>query len=94
MGEWQPIETAPKDGTWILLYLSEDGWKSDADGDYPYRVTIGQWDADTYQSATWMSDKTYTEFWDYGGMTGAGTSTYRVEVIPSHWMPLPDAPNG
>ena len=26
MSEWQPIETAPKDESIILVYSTEDGW--------------------------------------------------------------------
>jgi hypothetical protein len=33
MGEWQPIETSPKDETWVLLYFANGSpWQVEADG--------------------------------------------------------------
>jgi hypothetical protein len=72
---WQPIETAPKDGSTILLY------RPDA---YPwFRVHAGHWVAQTLY-------RNPRPFW--------GTSHKFIGVIqardwvPTHWMPLPDAP--
>ena len=90
MMEWQPIETAPK-GPWLLLYVP-DGVEERAVDKAPL-VTIGNYEADVFQSAQWLSVETWHEFWDYGGMTGAGTSTYRSPIRPTHWMPLPAPPS-
>lgn len=80
MSEWQPISSAPKDGTNILLsngdqvaegqWISDPGYireRRDVEGYY-----IGQDEYDGFEG--WM---------DYdGGMPN-----------PTHWMPLPQAPN-
>lgn len=79
--EWQPIETAPKDGRPILLF-----------GDC--RVTSGHWSAPSetpriiYQDGfapdtEWDEWEPYWASWD-GGFT--------EEHPPTHWMPLPAAP--
>lgn len=84
--EWQPIETAPKDGTEILLY---------GPSSYGPRVTVGHWMTDKecqirtgdcggdcrcdeyeYCDPIWTS-------WD-GGFT--------TEWPCTHWMPLPNPP--
>ena len=79
-GEWLPIDTAPKDGTEILLTAFEDDgaqfetwpmrWAHiQRNGLFPGR--IGMW---THVSGiTWNDDS-----------LGAG---------PTHWMPLPALPS-
>lgn len=78
---WQPIETAPKDGTEVLLH---------GDG----RTTYGQWVAPSkmprlhYQDG-FAPEEVWDEFdphwasWD-GGFTD--------EHPPTHWRPLPPPP--
>ena len=50
-GGWQPIETAPKDGTWIMVY-----WPTMGIGQYPFVVF---WD-EGWQPARY-SDRDYGE---------------------------------
>jgi hypothetical protein len=77
--EWQPIETAPKDGTRVLI-VNEEGLIDAA-------IFIQEWtereewvrkakDGDVYRTVRedtgyWLTDIAY---------------------CPTHWMPLPKAP--
>lgn len=86
MGEWMPIETAPKDGTEILIWREDCG------------VLMGRYcSANDLRS---MSDKErdelneeslFQEDWWGGDADGGG---YRLEgaEVPTHWMPLPQPP--
>lgn len=79
MSEWQPIETAPTDGTTILLYGDVAG---EINGPaFVPSVSIGYYD---YGSGD-FSDKGYT--WN-----SMGGDAYSVWVKPTHWMPLPEPP--
>ena len=76
--EWQPIETAPKDGTEVLVYTDVATvpvvhiarWEDGRDG-YPDSFEQGWWSY-TEHSVT----QTLLEDWKQ----------------PTHWMPLPPAP--
>ena len=65
--KWQPIETAPKDGTEFLGY--RNGRIANA-----YRV-----------------QRDDCEMWSFGSQSGS--VKYFPNVKPTHWMPLPDAPD-
>lgn len=78
MSEWQPIETAPKDGTII------DVWLGDADeSDQAFYCSEGSRRSPNW---TWRHGK----FRPLGGLN----VTMPVFVRPTHWMPLPEPPRG
>jgi hypothetical protein len=78
MGEWQPIATAPRDGTVVLVYreiapwrvVGWARWEGIELGDFNRPQTIGGWISNG--------------FYDPPGNLGLGH--------PTHWMPLPEPP--
>lgn len=76
--QWRPIETAPKDGTRILLYYP-------ASNDLGYdRTVAGRWDIDRFSSRP-------KPYWTNDLERMLGVRVLRA-FPPSHWMPLPAAP--
>lgn len=76
--DWRPIETAPKDGTEVLLYF-EKGF-----------TEKGRWvDRETreYGKVTHRIEK-----WSWG--SGVFGSLLGNEPEPTHWMPIPSGPVG
>ncbi len=87
MNDWQPIETAPRDGKPMLLWLIKPidrNWTVSGLCDL---VCIGFW-----QQGRWSS----IEVQDCGSMGGEYTGWMSdwcpLDVRASHWMPLPEPP--
>lgn len=77
MSEWQPIETAPKDGTFVLLCGGTGDYSSDRGWPFP-PVVVAQW-----------VNLPLHKHWRYASYD----SGYYGEVEnPTHWMPLPEPP--
>lgn len=75
MGDWQSIETAPKDGRVVDLWcMGEMGH----DGKHRYRRS-----PECYWNGQWVSPMHGD--WEYGNGRLRGLN-------PTHWMPLPEAP--
>lgn len=81
--KWEPIETAPKDGRWILLTGGhmDDGWDI---ADHPL-VVAGQW---TDYLNGYDGEK-YAR-WQFAWYDGGYYGTY---IRPTHWMLLPEPPD-
>ena len=84
---WQPIETAPKDGTRVLLYrhvLFVDGRWIDSQ-------QIGYWDDPDIEDPdeALFSDKA---FWCLDDLRTGLPILLSESDAPTHWMPLPDRP--
>jgi hypothetical protein len=79
MSKWQPIETAPKDRTLILLFdpeaIAAIPYDADADISVTHPIFVGFW-----SHATCGRD-----YWNLAHYSG-----YSFE--PTHWMPLPGPP--
>lgn len=81
MSEWQPIETAPKDGTlvdlWIINHLGDGErrpncrWEQDHEDD----EDEGRW------------EQMYSE------ASGSFFTAFDERARATHWMPLPDPPH-
>lgn len=80
MGGWQPIDTAPKDkDVRILLYCAR------ALGE----IRTGHWHHHTYEVD---GERAYevTGWW----LDGFDHPFNRPPFMPTHWMPLPEKPEG
>jgi hypothetical protein len=76
---WQPIETAPRDGTDVLLYVPRPSRYPELI--YPPIQCVGHW-RDDLADGWWRLS--YVEGYEY--------DTELNNYHPTHWQPLPTAP--
>lgn len=79
MTDWQPISTAPKDGTPVIVAVPT----KDLDG---FHVGEAYYDPENYEGGDWWWAGT-----GYGDYHGGPISDINFHQ-PSHWMPLPAPP--
>lgn len=76
MTGWQPIESAPKDGTHVLVYMEEtiiEAWWDDMSYGDPDLAGYGAWECPSLSSHGCGCCSSYND-------------------APTHWMPLPEKP--
>lgn len=80
MSEWQPIETAPRDGSWFVIYIPHGGDGSFEVGCFEplmHEVYVPA-EKDLYR-------KERQSIFDWTGFNNMHAAT--------HWMPLPEPPS-
>lgn len=80
--QWQPIETALKDGTHVMLSRGD-------------RVTLGNWESVISTSPEYHANGTYLgQFEDGDSWEGwmSWDGGFCEETPPTHWQPLPEPP--
>lgn len=90
---WQPIETAPKDGTWIMLWRAPakegEGWTADP-------LVIARWYEDEFGDAEWTwPDDPFDPFTPHGiahANEAVESGASWGEENFTHWIPLPPPP--
>ncbi len=78
--EWQPIDTAPRDGTWVLLFGFETPDTNDSMDDGWGPVVVGK-GGELFAGEG--------DPWDVGIYDGFCELSVHN---PTHWMPLPALP--
>lgn len=71
--KWQPIDTAPKDGTWVFVACASR--RPDEDS---YPAAVARWGKGYSDSGAWV------EQWCVDGNVDLGWWP-----DPTHWMPIP-----
>ena len=80
MMQWRDIETAPKDGSKLLLLVfPKEGYRDDYDG----CLHIGFWGSELMHEPC---------FWCDWNDANDENPHYFAMIHPTHWMPLPDPP--
>lgn len=75
--KWQPIATAPRDGTIVDLWIQRENGQGERFPDMSYFV------GDVAKANDWVSEP-----FDFGLVSDMQLSLEQV----THWMPLPEAP--
>jgi hypothetical protein len=84
--DWRPIETAPRDGTWVLLTGGE--CESNEESDNRGRVVTAQWTTEYRSNA---GDRLIADFgrWEFAYYD---SGVYGEYENPTFWQPLPIPP--
>ena len=88
MYHWKSINTAPKDGTAILLYVPEVPDVNGRPEGMDSKVIVGMFRGQP-DRGWWISD--IAEY-DHGYYAGE-FDWEAIEIKPTHWMSLPDPPD-
>lgn len=83
MNEWQPIDTASKDGSFVLL---AGGMYYCEDANDIYGTCVGR-----YVRKDYKDDGNPMGVWLIASREGGWADV--LYKNPTHWMPLPDSPN-
>lgn len=87
MSDWLPIESAPKDGTPMLLWL-----KKAPDRNYSVKGVCDNHAIGFWLHSRWSSIEVEDCGTMGGEMTGWMSDWASLDLSPTHWMPLPPAP--
>jgi hypothetical protein len=92
MSEWQPIEAAPKDGRPVLVWDGSD-W-SVAEWSYSFRDARPYWLRELGPIYKGVPIDDVGNWICRAGGEWAAEGDDLSYIEPTHWMPLPDPPNG
>lgn len=92
MSDWQPIETAPKDGTWILVFGNPMRHHGTS-------ISIARWVEDEYQTMEVFKTEFDAEghiVAEHRALVGKNRGYWSAEwdgvLLATRWMPLPESP--